>query len=370
MHRIKNPYRNAGEVTQADNPVVLGSDSVKTAGSSNVVFNGAGYTHTIGRVSITINPLQAKAGGSATVNGNIRRYGIDPVIEHEVYRDLIKERVTLKSPATLRYSYDLGLSDWVTNETDESRPVETLDANSTVIITYPYTKEVINYAKDSTIDINPDRWGNLVVYVNGEDVVVMPKPFALDATGKRFEMDFKLDKKAKTITVSGDLTGAKYPVTIDPTERVTNGGFETGDKTGWTTVVGTTAYYTVKSDTPYQGTYYLDVIGASGYSGLRQTINYTGVTSVSGAWAVPAYNRYDLVLSNRWYDFGNWYIDFPGQTVKDWSVKSTTPTLSGSSTYDLWTYSSTHGHMDSISADPPISGPPVADFTFYPVMGA
>jgi PKD repeat protein len=32
-------------------------------------------------------------------------------------------------------------------------------------------------------DINPDPWGNIVVTVNGADVVVIPKPFATDATG-------------------------------------------------------------------------------------------------------------------------------------------------------------------------------------------
>ncbi|OPY36100.1 MAG: hypothetical protein A4E35_02142 [Methanoregula sp. PtaU1.Bin051] len=31
------------------------------------------------------------------------------------------------------------------------------------------------------------------------------------------------------------------PLIIDPTERVTNGGFESGDKSGWTNVVGNTS---------------------------------------------------------------------------------------------------------------------------------
>ncbi|HII99527.1 MAG TPA: hypothetical protein HA272_09820, partial [Methanoregula sp.] len=264
----ENPYRNAGEVTDLDIPVVLETDGMKSAGSSDVMFSGAGYTHKIGRVAITMDLPDVKRDGKATASGNLRRYSDSgTVVEHEVYRDLIKERVILDAPATVRYSYDLALSDWVTIETDESRPVETRDANNTVIVTYPYTKEVTNYAKDSTIDIGPDRWGNLVVYVNGEDVVVMPRPFVVDAAGKRFEMDFELDKKAKTITVAGDLTGAKYPVTVDPTERVTNGGFETGNTSGWS------GPYQVASGNAYQGNYYLNVVGSGGYTSMSQSIS-------------------------------------------------------------------------------------------------
>ena len=229
--------------------------------------------------------------------------------------------------------------------------------------------QVTNYAKDSTIDIGPDRWGNLFVYVNGEDVVVMPKPFAIDAAGKRFELDFDLDKKAKTITVAGDLTGAKYPVTVDPTERVTNGGFELGCwyNCGWSNVIGNTNYYIVRSDTPYEGTYYLDVVGAGGYSGIRQTLYYDGISTVSNAVSIPVRNTYDLPLSNVWYSYGNWDLNNPAQIPHGWLVRSTTASITGSSTLDIWTYSNTHGHLDSISVVD--LEPPVADFTGTPLSG-
>ena len=223
-----------------------------------------------------------------------------------------------------------------------------------------------NYARDSTIDISPDRWGNLVVYVNGEDVVVMPKPFAIDSTGKRFEMDFRLDTGRHTISLTGDLAGAQYPVVIDPTERVTNGGFEDGDLSGWTGL-GSYESYSVVSGGAHTGTYYLNVIGGDGYSGLSQTINYTGVTTVSTAVAIPVQNTYDIPVSNEWITIGDWLIDNQGQTIQNWTVRSANTTLTENSTIDIWTYSSTHGHVDSVTAIVP--DPPVADFTGNPTSG-
>jgi PKD repeat protein len=357
----ENPYKNAGEVAHADIPVSVGPDNFAISDTSAVTFEGAGYTHTIGRVSIRMVPLLPGLDEKPVTNGNMRSSGTGHTIRYEVYRDLIKEQITLKSPETVSYSYDLRLSDWVTTEQDESRPEKIPGPNSTMIITYPYTKQVTNYAKDSTIDINQDRWGNLIVYVNGEDVVVMPKPFAIDATGKRFWMDFKLDTGSKTISLTGDLAGAQYPLVIDPTERVTNGGFEDGDLSGWTGLGSYESYSVVSGGAAHNGTYYLNVLGGGGYSGISQTINYINVTTVSSAVAIPVQNTYDIPISNEWIIIGDWLIDNQGQTIQDWTVRSANTTLTENSTIDIWTYSSTHGHVDSVTAM--AQDPPVANFT-------
>lgn len=354
-----NPYRNAHKVTEADVPVNIEADTVKLSETSGVVFDGAGYTHTIGRVSIRMKPLLKGLDEKTDVKGNMRTNGKNNVVTYEVYKDLIKEQVILNTPETVSYSYDIRLSDWVTKEPDLSRPQVTMDANNTEIVSYPYTREVTNYARDSTSDITVDQWGNIVVTVNGEDVVVIPKPFATDATGKRFEMDFTLDKGSRTITITGDLTSAQYPVVVDPTERVTNGGFETGTTAGWTSDSTPQPILSIVSGGANEGTYYcLDQgngvwVGIAGYNRIYQTIDYAGVTSVSMAAKFFQYNRYDYVLSdNFWTGPWNWAIDYPGQQATGWVTKSATPTLTGSHLIQVWTYGGTTAGIDSISTLP------------------
>ncbi len=373
---MDNPYRNAHKVTPYDVAVDVGSDAVKLSETSGIEFSGAEYTHTIGRVSVKMKPLLKGLDEKKDMKGNRRSYGKANQINYEVYRDMIKEQVVLESPETVSYSYDLALSDWVTIEPDFSRPETSRDANNTEIVSYPYTREVTSYARDSSIDIDRDGWGNLIISVNGEDVEVLPKPFATDASGREFDMDYILDKDGKTITITGDLTGAAYPVTVDPTERVTNGGFESGDwKNGWVSYKGdTSGYQVVKGDgvyQPYEGTYYLDVVGGGGYSVLRQTsgVNYDGATTVSVASATPVPSAFDVPVSNVWYTYGNWIVNNPMQTVRGWSVKSATTTLTGTSTLDIWTYGETHGHIDSIRITPDRVFPPVANFRATPTTG-
>jgi FOG: PKD repeat len=372
----ENPYGNVGDVNAIDVPVAIDpdSDSVPTGEIFRVQFTGAGYTHTVGGISVTLKPLLSTLDENTTIAGNIRRYGSDPIIEYELYESLIKERIILNSPETIRYSYTIQRLDSAATVSNEFRAAKLSDQNNSVFRSSPYSEDVSDFAGGDSIDILPDPWGNLVIYENGEDVVVMPRPFAIDATGKRFEMDFDLDKDNRIITLTGDLTGAQYPIVVDPTERITNGNFSNGF-TGWTQVKTGQGWGLNLAVYEEDGNYYAEAQNfepPGAEVSISQSVNFTGVSTLDFTY----WNYYER-------DDPDWYglaIFIDGNIVyiapiEDWWTNGNidVSALTGTHTIKFLAghgYSSCSFGIDNISAlASDVPSAPVANFTATPLSG-
>lgn len=81
--------------------------------------------------------------------------------------------------------------------------------------------------------------------------------------------------------------GLTYQDNSTPTELLTNGGFETGDFTGWTAVSGT---WSVQTASPHAGTYYAVINGGGGAGEKSQVVPVTSSSTYLAQAAIYGNN--------------------------------------------------------------------------------
>lgn len=408
-----NPLAPYGDVTERDVAVAIPGEGivVPLSETAGIRFADGGVEAQWGRLYVRMYPtvtipdggsFERKATFTAAPNlaeNTVTYTGDESRMTYEVYESLLKETIILNRPGDVSYRYDIGLTDWTTEEqicdgggTDSEN--ETCTENETEIRTYRHTE----LAEDSTWDIARDNYGNLIISINGAETVVLLRPYCTDADGIRYDLDYALNTDEKTIAIAGIPEFARYPLTIDPTERVINGGFETGDLTGWTTSTSAEGYIEITSGTvggcygrvfprAHSGTYALMVAvdtlsHTSSYAIARQNIDFQGAENVT-FWRrfdghAPSGTAWELetsIGSTQIYSFSS--SQYPGacQNYPYAQITESVPDPTATYAFEIQADASKTSGPGSVNSqwdDILVLGatPPIADFTASPTIGA
>ncbi|MDD2472567.1 MAG: DUF6345 domain-containing protein [Methanoculleus sp.] len=419
-----NPLAACGDVTERDVAVAIPGEGivVPLSETAGIRFADGGVEAQWGRLFVRTYPTvtfpdddsferEATFTAAPDLAENTVTYtGDESRMTYEVYESLLKETIVLDRPGNVSYRYEIGLTDWMTEEricdgdgTDSENETctengtcsenETCTENGTEIRTYRHTEP----AEDSTWEIARDNYGNLVISINGAETVVLPRPYCTDADGIRYDLEYTLNTDEKTITITGIPESARYPLTIDPTERVINGGFETGDLTGWNTLTSAEGYVEITSGTvagcygrlprAHSGTYGLKVAvdtlsHTSSYAIARQNVDFQGAENVT-FWRrfdghAPSGTAWELetsIGSNQIYSISS--AQYPGacQNHPYAQITEAVPDPTATYTFEIRADASKTSGPGSVASywdDISVLGatPPIADFTASPTSGA
>lgn len=222
VYAVETKAITIGKAVRYDTPVTaVEKQPIATADRSNLYLDAGKANWQIGRLWVNMTPNLLVDVKGTPIENKMLWSSTDMAIQYDVFTATLKEQVALQKPTDLSYTYTIGLTDWQTWE-----PVDMTNPNSS----YHW---VTTYAKDSSWDINLKPNGDISITINGAETVVLPKPTAIGADGKQYDLSYRLDKAARQIEIVGDLSTAKYPVVVDPTEYLSNTGFETGTTDPW-----------------------------------------------------------------------------------------------------------------------------------------
>lgn len=363
------------------------SGNTLTSHFGRLVFSSTPYIVRRGAVINSVAQISARdqLKPDQKISGNelTTSYSSGDSIKNLFYRSLIKENITLNSPVQeIGYNYQCYLLNWTTKE-------PSVQFNNTTFMNETVYRNVTCFSNDSTVSIDLDQWGNAVVYINGANTLVLPVPTAIDAAGNGYTLSWELDKQNNVLKIGNlnRLLNASFPVKVDPTELVTNWGFETGNLSGWSTFYdGRYPEYFTPSVITYahSGTYCVH----SYYTNWNFYEDYygnTGIYQYINCSSPSSFYAYEYIRHAQW-DWGLWSTLSYGNaatsnTNDSWSLLTINPTSTGTNLlrvsgqgYSMYNY---HGpefdlnfdwFCDDVSSTGQTS-PVVANFTASPQSG-